>query len=140
MYKMSDFPPYARQVLVHLIEFSDDGQIWIHPKFIKWLTVARFKFDDPDIALRCVANCKIAPIRISQFDVCSSSMESSCDVRFLMYGFVDLLTLTYYITEYLEACGVSKSAYTIEAGIGRFPSPFPLYMLFHFESGYYLLE
>ncbi len=131
---MSDIPSYARPILEQLIEFSADGQIRIHPKFIKWLTVARFKLERPDLALRCAADCKTASLRFSQFYVCSDSICQECDIRFLVYGFDNVLLFSCYIADYLKACGVWGPFDRIEAGVDHYSRFVPPYLLLHFEN------
>lgn len=132
MYKMSDMPPYARPILEQLIEFSADGQIRVHPKFIKWLNVSRFKFNRPDLALRCAADCKSASLYISQFDVCCDGICQECDIRFRVYGFANVFAFSVFIEDYLKACGVGDPLFSLE--VGRCASFIPPYLLLHFEN------
>lgn len=132
MYKMSDMPLCARPILEQLIEFSDDGLIRIHPKFIMWLQVSRFKFNRPDLALRCAADCKTASLHISQLNVCADSICQKCDIRFLVCGVDNILTASCYFKDYLKACGVLDSWVSIEVGMDHFFTT--TYLLLHFEN------
>ena len=105
------FPEHICKVLGAIMEPDEDGYgNHVHPKFIKWMTVARFKYDCPKMILQIAERCR------THGKFYYDGMTNDSEMVTVEYDFVcpyHISWLFQLMTDYLESVDLHCHSITV---------------------------
>lgn len=117
MTHLSGFPDHIRLPLCAVIEPVECTDYYrFHPKFIKWLTVARFKYDKPDV-IKQLADylCKgyVYPYGMT-LNIDTSDIRCASFIYRFFCHFSAVFRMVDLLCDYLAACDLHYDSITLE--------------------------
>lgn len=128
MTHLSDLPDHIRKPLCAVIEPVDGTDYYrFHPKFVKWLTVARFKYDKPDgikqLADHLTKGYVFPHGKMLKID--TSGIRWATFIYWFYCPFRAAFRIVNLICDYLAACDLHYHSITLEnAGSGVYDLKF----------------